>query len=296
MIFKPLLTLIFICSFAWQTFAQNATAENVALKGVVLDKETNAPLAYVSVGILGKPFGTVSDTTGHFIFNIGQESFTDTLQLSIVGYYPLKISVKDFMSGSDQAIKLVVKVEQLVEVKVSDLIQRANTEIIGREEVSKLVQVSVHNKKSTDETIGSEMGMRYKTNRKNAIIKYFNFYISANNFNFIKFRVNVYAVKNAMPDTLMCNKQIFAKIDNFKTGWNKIAMKQYHIKVNGEFIVTIQWIESRMNKKENPITILPVAVTPFSKCVTGSIRIGVCDKLSIPTMVLNTSRTSLLNC
>ena len=66
MLFKPLLTLILICIVAWQTVAQTSTAGNVILKGVVLDKEINRPIAYVSVGILNKPIGTVTDTTGHF--------------------------------------------------------------------------------------------------------------------------------------------------------------------------------------------------------------------------------------
>jgi hypothetical protein len=265
MVFKRLLTLILICIVARQTSAQHSTAQNVTLKGIVSDIETNMPLAYVSVGILNKPIGTVTDTAGHFTFNISQENFTDTIQVSIVGYFASKISVKDFMLGSDKTIKLFVKAEQLAEVTVTNSIQRVNTEIIGREAVSKLVQISVHNRKTVDETIGSEMGMLYKTNRKRTIIKDFNFYISANNFNFIKFRINIYALKNAMPDTLMYNKQIFAAVDNFKIGWTKINLERYNIKVNGEFIVTVQWIESRMDKKENPITILPAAVTPFSK-------------------------------
>jgi hypothetical protein len=254
-----------IHSVAWQTFSQGTITENETLRGVVLDKETNTPIAYANVGILNKPIGTVTDTTGHFIFNIGQGNFTDSLQVSIVGYSALKISVKDFMSSSDKTIKLIVKAEQLAEVTFRNSIQRANSEIVGREAVSKLVQISVHNKKTVDETIGSEMGMRYMTSRKKAVIKDFNFYISANNFNFIKFRVNIYSVKDGMPDTMICNKQIFATVANFKIGWTKIDLEPYNIKVNGEFIVTVQWIESRMDKKEKPITILPVAMTPFSK-------------------------------
>lgn len=107
--------------------------------------------------------------------------------------------------------------------------------------------------------------MRYKTDRKNAILKDFNFYISANNFNSIKFRVNIYSVKNDMPDTLLYDKQIFATVDNFKTGWTKLDLEQYGIKVNHDFIITVQWVESKMEKKENPVTIVPVALTPFSK-------------------------------
>lgn len=274
--FKISLALIFILAFTIQTFAQSAATENIIIKGVVLDKETNAPLAYVSVGVLNKSQGTVCDTIGHFAFKIAQENLIDTLQISIVGYTTFRISVKDFMASNSMTIKLSAEVKQLAEVTVISSAPRVNTEAIGRQKVSKLVQVSVHNKTSVDETVGSEMGMKYSTNKKNAIVKDFNFYVSANNFNFIKFRVNIYSVKNDMPDTLICDKQLFATINDFKTGWTKIDLEQFNIKIKGEFIITIQWIESRMNKKENPITILPVAVTPFSKnCYT---RIASQDK------------------
>ena len=258
---KTLLTLIFACIVTSQIFAQ----ESIVLTGTVVDKATNTPLAYVSVGVLNKSMGSVTDTSGNFVFNIGQENISDSLQISIVGYSPLRIAVKDFIAASDKTTRLSVKSQQLQEVIVTNAIQRVNTEIIGRQAVSKLVQVSVHNKKSADETIGSEMGMRYTSSRDNAIIRDFNFYISANNFNFIKFRVNIYSVKNDMPDTLIYDKQIFATVNDFKIGWTKIDMEQYAIKVKGEFIITVQWIESRMDKKENPVTILAVVLTPFSK-------------------------------
>jgi CarboxypepD_reg-like domain len=265
MICKPLVTLILTVAVTTQVLSQRPITENLTLTGLVTDKEAHTPLAYVSVGILNKPLGTVTDTLGHFIFTIGQENISDSLQLSIVGYFTWRISVKDFVSAGDKTISLFVKTQRLREVTVTNSIQRPNTEIIGRQNVNKLVQVSVHNKKSADETIGSEMGMRFTTNRKNAIIRDFNFYVSANNFNFIKFRVNIYSVKDNLPDSLLYNKQIFATIDSFKTGWTKIDLEPYHIKVNSEFIVTVQWIESRTDKKENPITILPVALTLFSK-------------------------------
>jgi hypothetical protein len=262
---KPL--LIFLCFLTPVRFvvAQTSMPKNILIDGKVAEKGTHLPLAYVNVGILNKPKGTVTDTSGYFSFAIDHENFSDTLQVSIIGYNTLRIPVSDFLISSNKLIVLTVKVEQLAEVTVTNTAIRTNTEIIGRQAVSKLVQVSVHNKKSADETIGSEMGMRYKTGRRNAILKNFNFYVSANNFNYIKFRVNVYSLKKDVPNTLLYNKQIFATVDNFKTGWTKIDLEKYNIKVDGEFIVAIQWIESKMDKKENPVTLLPVAVTPFSK-------------------------------
>ncbi len=46
--------------------------------------------------------------------------------------------------------------------------EKKNSEITGRQASGKLVQISIHNKTSAEETIGSEMGMRYKSNRTNA--------------------------------------------------------------------------------------------------------------------------------
>jgi hypothetical protein len=262
---EPSLIFILIFAFVSQAFAQTPRTENIALKGTVIDKETNLPLSYVSVGIFDKPEGTVTDTTGNFLFSVHQENLSDTLQISIVGYNSLRVSVKDFLVNPDKSIKLTKRAEQLAEVTVTNSVTRAHTEIIGRQAVSKLVQVSVHNKKSADETVGSEMGMRYKANKKKAFLKDFNFYISANNFNYIKFRVNIYSLRNDLPDTLLYSKQIFSTVENYKTGWIKVDLETCNIKIKDEFIVTIQWIESRMDKKENPLTILPVAATPFSK-------------------------------
>jgi CarboxypepD_reg-like domain len=261
--FKLLFTVLFVSIFSNLTFSQTTTNENILVQGKIIDQENSQPLAYVSVGVLNKSQGTLTNTIGKFIFQISQENLADTLQISLVGYFSKKIAVKDFIESKEKTIGLTVKIQELPEVVVTN--SKINTETLGRQGSGKFIQVSVHNKKTVDETIGSEMGMRYKTSHTNAVLKDFNFYISGNNFNSIKFRVNIYSVKDNMPDTLIYNKQIFAAADNFKTGWTKLDLENLNIKVNKDFIVTVQWIESKMDKKENPITMLPIAVTAFSK-------------------------------
>jgi hypothetical protein len=261
--FNTLLTLTFCFIIAAKAFSQNPATDNISIKGTTFDIENNQPLAYVSVGVLNKPQGTLSDSTGNFSFQINKESLPDTLQISFVGYSTKKIAVKDFIESNNHAIGLNIKFTELDEVVVPN--EKKNSKMIGRQSSGKLIQVSIHHKTSADETIGSEMGMRYKIDIKKAILKDFNFYISTNNFNSIKFRVNIYSVKNNMPDTLLYNKQIFATLDQFKTGWTKLDLEQYGIKVHHDFIITLQWVESKMEKKENPVTIVPVAITPFSK-------------------------------
>jgi len=260
---KIFITALFVLTLSKSIFSQSLTKDGIPVKGKIIQQENNQPLSYVSIGVLNKPLGTLTDTLGDFNFQISQENLADTLQISLVGYFSKKIVVKDFIESKENTIKLDVKITELAEVVVTNT--KTNTESIGRQGSGKFIQVSIHNKKSAVETIGSEMGMRYKTKQRNATLKDFNFNISGNNFNFIKYRINIYSVKDNMPDTLIYKKQIFMTIDNFKTGWTKVNLEPYNIKVNQDFIVTVQWVEGRMDKKENPITMIPIAITLFSK-------------------------------
>lgn len=255
--FISLLFSISICSL--HGYSQSANSAIILLKGLVTDQATNLPLAYASVGILDKPLGTVSDSNGHFFFSILEENKTDTLQISLVGYETKKIPVNELLNVDNQTISLSRKDYTLPVIVISN--RNYKTEILGRKSSSKLMMVSIHNKKSVDETIGSEMGMRFKTVKGGFYLKDLNWYFAANNFNYIKFRVHVYSVKNNMPDTLLSDQQIFAFVEDFKTGWNKFDLLPYNIRVDGDFIITLQWVESRMDKKEDPVTIIPMGMS-----------------------------------
>ncbi len=260
---KIFLSILFALTFAKTGFSQILTKEGITIKGKIIDQENNHPLSYVSIGVLNKSIGTLTDTLGNFIFQVSQENLADTLQISLIGFFSKKITIKNFIESKENMISLRLKVIELAEVGIIN--SKVNTETIGRQGNGKFIQVSIHNKKSVEETIGSEIGMRYKTKKMNATLKDFSFNISGNNFNQIKYRINIYSVKNNMPDTLLYNKQIFMTLDNFKTGWTKVDLEPYNIRLPQDFIVTIQWIESRMDKKEDPITLIPVGKTFFSK-------------------------------
>ncbi len=250
--------------YAGFSYQKNSSATSIMLlKGIVVDQENNNPLPYVSIGILNKPLGTLTDSTGHYQFEIGQENMQDNLQISMIGYVTQQILIAVLLNTTNEPIRMQRKITLLEEVLVSN--KEYKNEVIGKQGSGKFIQISIHNKKSVEETIGSEMGMKFNTKRKNALLKDFNWYLSGNNFNYIKFRVNVYSLKNGNPDSLLCKEQIFATVENFKTGWFNIDLEPYHIKVNNDFLITVQWVESKKEKLENPITLVPVSMTPFSK-------------------------------
>ncbi len=255
--FKAILLLIVVIGSVMNGSSQNT----FQLKGVIVDEETNAPLVYASIGILNRPVGTISDTLGNYFFEISNENLNDTLQVSHAGYETKRILLSEFIKQDDKTIKLVKKIISLQEIVLSN--RSGVAETFGRTSSGKLVQVSLHNKTSADMTVGSEMGMRVKP-KSPALLKNVSWYISSNNFRSIRFRVNIYSVKNNMPDSLLTDEQIFDTVGEYKTGWIQVDLEPYNIKVKDDFIITIQWIESKTDNENKPVTMIPAAVS-FSK-------------------------------
>lgn len=209
------------------------------------------------------PYGTVADTLGVYSFTVEQYSQNDTVQVSMVGYFTQRLAIVDFIKSPVKAIFLVRRPEMLQEVIVRN--REMKTEMLGRESSGKFTQISLHKKGAAQETIGSEFGIKISTDHSSAILKNFNWFISANNFKSIKLRLNIYAVADDYPDTLICKRQIFITLKAFQTGWNRIDLEDYNISVKGEFIVTLQWLEGLTDNQNNPVTMIPVAMTPFSR-------------------------------
>lgn len=252
----PLFLLMLLSQI--EGFTQVPSVTRLVFDGIIYDKDSNEPLAYVSIGIKDKPIGTISDSVGHYSLQAYNENLADTVLVSLIGYESKMILLSTLLNGRSQDLFLSRKDYTLPGVIISN--QFRNTMVIGRQSSSKLIQISLHHKESFAETIGSEMGIRVKLENKVSLLKNVNCYFSANNFSYIKFRVNLYSIKNNMPDTLLVDKQIFVEVNDYKTGWNNVDLESYNIKLKQDFIITLQWVECRMEKTEKPITIVPVSI------------------------------------
>jgi len=258
---------VFILGMPILGFCQNTGSANIGgnitVRGRIVEQDAATPLPYVNIGILNKPVGTVSDSSGHYELSLGKENLGDSLQISLVGYVTRKILANDLMNGSDKTIALKRGNFVLGEFVVRD--KKGETESVGRTGSGKFIQISIFQKGSTTLPTGSEMGMKFRNRKKGSLLRNFHYCLSMNNFKRIKFRVNIYSLKNNMPDTLIYNPGIFTEVKDAKTGWNDVDLSPYHISVDGDFVLTLQWIESELGKKEDPKTSLPVSLSVFSK-------------------------------
>lgn len=233
-------------------------ATNVMLRGLIIDGDFKQPLGYASVGILNKPVGTVSDSLGHFELAVDNQYPDDTLQVSIVGYYAAKRSIRDLLKVNGAVVlSLVKKVTRLNEVVVTNPLQ--HTVIVGRQSTGSFLQASIVPKGDKAPIIGAESGLKIHIDGYPARLENLNFYVSRNNFKYVKFRVNMYSIKHNLPDTLLFNKEILVSLNNYKTGWTQIDLAPYHLVINDDCAVTLQWVDYNKDMVAAPLILIPAS-------------------------------------
>ena len=86
------------------------------IRGIVLDKETFAPIDYASVFFDGTFVGTTTDMNGGFELDVSKYK-SRSLSISAVGYHP--VSISEFLPGEVLQVELIPRVFELEEVVVS---------------------------------------------------------------------------------------------------------------------------------------------------------------------------------
>ncbi len=87
--------------------------------GRVVVAGTGAPLPYATAGILHRGFGVICNKEGFFAITIPEEYLKDTLMISALGYYPLKVPVS--VLDSFRLFRLHQKIVSLPEILIRSL-------------------------------------------------------------------------------------------------------------------------------------------------------------------------------
>nr|WP_321451019.1 carboxypeptidase-like regulatory domain-containing protein [uncultured Carboxylicivirga sp.] len=93
-------------------------AQNVTLKGKVLDAETNQPVEFANIGVVGSFMGTATDFNGGFELTISEEFKNYAVRISAVGYQPKELRVEDLVSVTGVDVKLVQQSYGIDQVEV----------------------------------------------------------------------------------------------------------------------------------------------------------------------------------
>jgi hypothetical protein len=116
----------------------NLTAqEYLVVSGKVLDSRNTSPIPYASIGLVGKPQGTITSNNGSFDFKIPISYGNDTLFISCLGYSNYKAKISDFIAKKSRIVLLQSKSYDIKEVTIKpdksdafDIVKKAMDSLI----------------------------------------------------------------------------------------------------------------------------------------------------------------------
>lgn len=239
-------------------------AQQKELSGLILDR-VNKPISYANIGIVNKPLGTVSSLEGKFKLTISNDQKNDTIRISCLGYKSRDFIVKDLIENNIN-IKLETYVENLQEVVIFSSKLSIRTD--GKLRTNAKNKCIFANPDFKNLNLGSEIGRKFKLgSKKPSILSEFKFYIKENNFDYVKFRINIYSVLNNKPNKKINTENIFVTVSKNYTDWVEVDLSAFEIAIQEDIIIAVEWIEHSKNgnKLNLPIIVPSFGSTHFYK-------------------------------
>lgn len=237
--FRPFLILVITLLNAFATFALAQT-----IKGKVIDAITKQPIPYATIKVKGEDLGTLTIDDGSFILDMPGNSDVSgkSITVSSVGYQLLTIKLLN-LQKSNLVIYLQPASTVLNAVKIKPT--QFKTKVYGRTGNSTFMTTTMFTQsRLVDDNLGKEQAAVINIDNE-VYLRNFNMYVVFNRFKTVKFRLNLYSVKNDYPDSLLNNSDVIFEVSQ-KRGWVQVDLTPYNIYLQGrrKVAVAIQWLKS----------------------------------------------------
>ena len=233
------------------------------IKGKV-HNETATTLAYVNIGIIGTRLGTISDANGAFELYLNETvNEEQVVRFSYLGHETKDYTIASLRLLNGQAIQLNKTGITLKTVEVRpDLL---TAKVIGHQKTNPSRMTNFSISKKPNQNLGAAIGRRFNI-KKSSQLAEFKFYVGGNNFDTIRFRLNIYDIQNGRPHQLLNQTEIITTLIDHKKGWASINLSDYLLFVKEDVIIALEWIEHSQKGRflQLPIT-MPVFATHFYK-------------------------------
>ncbi len=221
---------IFLVMIIFQYFA----FAQVQVKGTITDKKNQLPVEYANIGIFEKGVGTVSNTDGNFEFIIPIELKDNPITVKHLGYKDVIINAIEINANSiSLKIELEPSINELKEVTINATRETNIGYKPNGEQVKGFFKAA---------GLGMEGGTLIKNNGQ-VLLTQFNLNILKIPFDSLKFRLNIFSVKNNKPYEKINTKDIVFTVKKSDTAVFSISLQDEQIQVNDNFICAIELIE-----------------------------------------------------
>ncbi|OKL40282.1 hypothetical protein A3841_18325 [Pontibacter flavimaris] len=231
------------------------------MKGEIVDRFKNKPVPYATIGIKGKSLGTVADENGQFSFTIPATAVSDeeAMIVSCVGYKSVETTASAFKQGH---LLISLPPAQINLNEVTIRARKVKTKTFGRTGNSTMMVSNMYTENNLlSDELAKEQGTIIKLDEE-VLLKDFNMHVVFNRFKYVRFRLNIYSIKDGLPDKSLLKEDIRFDVAE-KKGWVKVDLSRYNVFLEGQdkVAVTIQWLQSEAiagNRKSFAVSAVPL--------------------------------------
>ena len=217
---------------------EDIISPNFVIKGIIREKESEAAISYVNIGIEGKNIGTISGSDGTFILKLSEKlDVLDSLTFSCIGYQQLRITLSSLLENKFNTILLNEKATILNEL------------LVESENLSK--KITLGSKKPSNQTgfihgtgAGAEAAKRIDPKSKEVYLLNSSIHIRNETGKPFKFLVNIY---DEDPVLMLPNRNVVKKAivveSSIKDGWVTVNLSDQGLIFDKPFYISFQWTD-----------------------------------------------------
>ncbi|MEM8526886.1 MAG: carboxypeptidase-like regulatory domain-containing protein [Bacteroidota bacterium] len=237
---KPIAVTIALLTFL--SFNYIFAAQNTIISGIVKNAKQQ-PLSYVNIGVLGTSIGTVSAPDGSFELYLN-ETVDDTqkIKLSHLGYEDKILNFSNLEPKKQIIISMQSKSTELntIEINASKLTPKT----IGFQKTDTRMNVYFSIGKQPNQNLGASIGKKFKVKQEKVYLDTLGFFIRHNNFDTVRFRINIQKMKQDKPVDFVHQKEIIVELTDQRSGWVEVDLSPYEIVLQENFAASVEWIYS----------------------------------------------------
>ena len=224
--------------------SSNALLNGQTISGTVYEMNSNIPIAFAVIGIIGQNEGTVADYNGKYTLQIGTKHLNDSLRFSCLGYHPYSVKIADFITLNNGTVHLVKKIYEIPEAVVRPKKFREKT-----------LGITIHNKAFWNQVAlmakGAEFGI-WMNNKGSVFIKEATLHLAYFPNHSFSFQLNIYQKNDNEHIESILRNPVEVILNNSLEIKDKITVDLRHLNlfVTGDFMVTFVYLESSGSGRE----------------------------------------------
>lgn len=221
-------------------FSITCSGNTCVISGKVLNNNMEE-LQYVSIGVINKTIGTVSDKNGNFELNINENQLEpyDSLKFSMIGYYSKTFLLSELVNKKALTIILKEKAEKIPEARIIG--NKIKTKIKGTTHFPVPLYVRLTDSTKQNQNLGSAIARSFNINHDNTQIENIRFFVYSN-YDTITIRISFYSIKKRKPYKPILNEGVYVKMNGVYHDWVSVDLKKYNIVVSDDIIIGIEWV------------------------------------------------------